>query len=116
MAKVEPLRFTVADGREFTLEFNRRTVQMAEKNGLTLEDIDKRIMSAIPELFYYSFKMHHAWIKRDETDRILFDEFKGLTEEEMKRLCELYAQPYEALLNSSTEGDEKNLRTVKILN
>ena len=111
----EPIRFKTEDGREFVLEFNRRTVQMAEKAGVSLEDIDKRIMSAIPELFYYAFKMHHAWIKRDETDRILFDGFKGLTEDELKRLVELYTAPYETLLNSSESGEEKNARTVTIL-
>ena len=111
----EPLRFKTSDGKEYVLEFNRRTVQLAEKNGLSIDDLDKRIMSAIPELFYYAFKMHHAWVKREETDRILFDEFKGLTEDELKRLIELYSAPYDTLLNKNADGDEKNSRTVTIL-
>lgn len=112
---VEPIRFKTEDGREFILEFNRRTVQMAEKGGVSLEDLDKRIMSAIPELFYYAFKMHHNWIKRDETDRILFDEFQGLTEDELRRLIELYTAPYDSLLNRAEQGEEKNSRRVTIL-
>ena len=109
----EPIRFKTKDGREFILEFNRRTVQLAEKSGFNIENFDSAMMNSIPELFFYAFKMHHAWIKKDETDRILFEEFKGLTEEEIRRLVELYTAPYDALLN--TDGEEKNSRTVTIL-
>ena len=110
----EPLRFKTSDGKEYVLEFNRKTVQMAEKGGLSIDDLDKKIMSAVPELFYYSFKMHQFWIKREETDRILFDEFKGLTEDELKQLVELYTAPYDTLLNNAV-GEEKNSRTVTII-
>ena len=111
----EPLRFKTEDGREFVLEFNRRTVQLAEKAGLSLDDLDKKVMSSIPELFFYAFKMHHAWIKREETDRILFDEFGGLTEDELKRLVELYTAPFDSLLNLNKDGETKNSRRVTIL-
>lgn len=112
----EPLRFKTSDGREFALEFNRRTVQMAEKNGFDVSKVDEKMMNSIPELFYYAFKKNHAWIKREETDRILFEEFGGLTTDEMKRLVELYSAPYDALLNSGENGEGKNVRTVTILN
>lgn len=111
----EPLRFKTQNGREFVLEFNRRTVQLAEKGGFNIEKFDESMMNSIPELFFYAFKMHHAWIKKEETDRILFDEFCGLKEDEIKQLIELYTAPYDALLNTTTGGDEKNSRTVTIL-
>ena len=109
----EPLRFKTSDGKEYVLEFNRRTVSLAEKEGLTIDNIGDKMMSTLPDLFYFAFKMHHAFIKKDETDRILFEEFHGLTEDELKRLVELYAAPYDSLINS--EGEEKNLRKVTIL-
>lgn len=112
----EPLRFKTQDGREFILEFNRRTVQLAERNGFDVQKVDEKMMNGIPDLFFYAFKMHHAWIKKEETDRILFEEFKGLTTDEMKRLVELYTAPYDTLLHNDGEGEEKNSRTVTILN
>ena len=111
----EPLRFKTQDGREFILEFNRRTVQLAERSGFDVQKVDEKMMNGIPELFFYAFKMHHAWIKKDETDRILFEEFKGLTTDELKQLVELYAEPYESLVNMAVDGDEKNARSVTIL-
>lgn len=109
----EPIRFKTSDGKEYVLEFNRRTVTLAEKEGLNLDSIGDKLMTTLPDLFYFAFKMHHAFIKKEETDRILFEEFHGLTEDELKRLVELYTAPYESLING--EGDEKNLRKVTIL-
>lgn len=111
----EPLRFKTQDGREFILEFNRRTVAAAEADGVIIEEIDKQMMNIVPKFFYYAFKMHHPWIKQEETDKILFDEFKGLTADELTRLAELFAAPYKALVNTNDDGDEKNARLVTIL-
>lgn len=108
----EPIRFQREDGTEYVLEFNRKSIIEAEKAGFSLEDLEKMPMAKISDLFYFAFLMHHPFMKRSETDRILFDEFEGLTKEEIGQLSELYAVPYEALIN---EGDPKNGRKVKIL-
>ena len=110
----EPIRFKTEDGREFVLEFSRRTVKMAEENGISLDNIENKMMSTIPDIFHYAFKMHQPWISKEETDRILFEEFKGLTDDELKRIVELYVEPYNTLINV-TDGDEKNSRTVTFL-
>ena len=108
----EPIRFQRADGAEYVLEFNRKSIIEAEKAGFSLEDLEKMPMGKLSDLFYFSFLMHHPFMKRSDTDKILFEEFGGLTQKEIGQLSELYAAPYEALINS---GDEKNVRTVKIL-
>ena len=108
----EPIRFQRKDGTEYVLEFNRKSIIEAEKAGFNLEDLEKMPMGKLSDLFFFAFLMHHPFMKRAETDRILFDEFGGLTQSEIGQLSELYAAPYEALINS---GDEKNVRTVKIL-
>lgn len=107
------LRFQASDGKEYTLEFNRATVADAEDSGLRLDNIDDKMMNNIPILFHYAFKMHHPSITKEETDHILFEEFHGLTADELKQLIELYSEPYGSLIN--IEGEEKNLRRVKIL-
>lgn len=111
----EPLRFKTSDGKEYVLEFNRRTVREAEQAGFDVEELGSKPMTRIPELFYYAFKMHHAFINKKETDRILTEEFAGLREEELVRLTELYSDPYTSLINSESDGDEKNSRRVTIL-
>ena len=101
------------NGKEYTLEFNRATVTMAERAGFTMDDLDSKMMTRIPELFYYAFKMHHPDITKKETDEILFDGFGGLTNKEMIELGTLYAEPYKTLINK--DGEEKNERKVKML-
>ena len=102
------------NGKEYTLEFNRATVTMAERAGFSMEDLDSKMMTRIPELFYYALKMHHPDITKKETDEILFDGFKGLTREEMTELGTLYAEPYKTLINKG-DGEGKNERKVKML-
>lgn len=112
--KVEPLRFEY-DGKEYTLEFSRKTVADAERGGFTIDDITEHMMVRVPELFYYAFKMHHPFIKKTDTDKILFEGFGGLTNEELKRLGDLYAEPYNSLINKEEDGESKNSRRVTIL-
>lgn len=113
--KVEPLRFEF-EGKEYTLEFSRKSVAEAERNGFSMEDLTDHMMVRVPELFFYAFKMHHPFIKKTDTDKILFEGFGGLTSDELKRLGDLYAEPYNALINK-LDGEEegKNSRRVTIL-
>lgn len=111
----EPLRFQTSDGKEYVLEFNRRTVREAEQAGFDIDELSAKPMTRIPELFYFAFKMHHAFINKKETDRILTEEFGGLKEEELVRLAELYSEPYGTLVFNEEDGEEKNVRRVTIL-
>lgn len=84
-------------GTEYTLEFNRESIRFAEARGFDLNDLDKFPMSRIPDLFYYSFRMHHKNISREKTDKIIFDEWGGigsLPDGLMERLVMLYAEPF----------------------
>lgn len=104
--RVKPIILRFEDGREYTLEFNRETVRFAEQRGFDINDLNKYPMTKLPELFYYSFRMHHMNVSRAETDRILFDELHGLPNGVAERLGELYGAPFAALSNDT--GDEKN--------
>ena len=103
--KINPIILNV-DGTEYTLEFSRTSVAYAEQNGFNIRDIDEKMMTRIPELFYYAFKMHHPDVKRAVTDRIFFDELGGIDEAVADRLVELYAEPYKTLSNDT--GKPKN--------
>lgn len=90
----------------YTLEFSRDTVAMAERMGFNRDDAGDKMMTRIPELFFFAFMMHHPQISRKKTNSILFDDLGGLTTEQIERLVDLFDNPYDELLNKS--GTPKN--------
>lgn len=103
--RVEPMVIAFENGDEYTLEFNRNTVVMAERSGFTREAAGEKMMTLLPDLFFFAFKMHHPSIKREKTDDILFNCMKGLTSDEITRLIELYDEPYKTLINVSDDEE-----------
>lgn len=104
---VKPITLRNERGDIYVLEFNRSVVKFAEAKGFKIQVLDDGIsLSAIEELFYYSFRMHQPGISRAETDSILYDELGGLREDMLQRLVELYLQPFNTLI--ATEDSGKN--------
>lgn len=100
---VKPIRITTEDGKEYTLEFSRKTVSIAEDAGFSLKDISAKPMSSVTTLFHCAFLKNHPYMTSRETERILFEELGGignLPEGMIERLMELYAAPFE----STTDG------------
>lgn len=96
------------ENREYTLEFSRKTVSKAEKAGLVIDKMEDSPMSMIPILFWGAFLMHHPYMTREQTDKILFDGLGGLTTEELHYLGKLYAEPFNALVSpESAENPRK---------
>ena len=91
---------------DYTLEFNRESIRFAEQRGFDIADVGKFPMTKLPELFFYTFRMHHRNVSREKTDRILFDDLGGMPDGMAERLGALYSAPFEAL--SSDEGKAKN--------
>ena len=56
---IKPITLKDENGNVYTLEFNAETVRLAQKNGLDYQEISSKPMVVIPDLFAYSFKMHH---------------------------------------------------------
>lgn len=96
------------DGREYTLEYSRKTAAKTEQSGLNIEELESKPMTMIPILFWGAFLMHHPYATRDLTDKILFDGMGGLKPEEMAHLGKLYAAPFQTLV--STENSENPRR------
>ena len=106
MERIDPIVIKFENGETYTLEFNRKTVSDAERAGFRREDAGEMVMTRVPELFYYAFKMHHPTIRRDKTDEILFNDLGGLTDAQIERLIDLYNAPLTTLVNES--GAPKN--------
>ena len=53
MEKLNPMTIIDPDnGREYTLEYSRRTVEKTEKAGFNTNEVDSKSMTMIPLLFW----------------------------------------------------------------
>ena len=104
--RVEPIVLEYEDGKTYTLEFSRETVQMAERAGFSRDDFGDKLMVRVPQLFYYAFMMHHPTVSKEKTDQILFEDLGGVSEALSNRLTELFNAPYLYLFNET--GEVKN--------
>ena len=112
--EIRPITLTMADGKVYTLEFNRSTVEMAERAGFSREEAVDKMMTFLPMLFFYAFMMHHPTIKREKTDKILFEDLGGLSNAVISRLIDLYDLPYDELI-SKDDAESKNPRVTVTL-
>lgn len=111
--KIKPMIIVDPEsGKEYTLEYNRKTVVKAEQAGLDVNAIETKSMTMIPLLFWGAFLMHHPHMTKEQTDKILFDGLGGLTEGEMEYLGRSYANPFMTLISS--EGENANPRRMEV--
>lgn len=112
--KVKPMVITDPEnGKEYTLEFSRKSVVKTEQAGFDVNSIESKSMTMIPLLFWGSFLMHHPYMTKEQTDAILFDGLGGLNDEEMGYLGKLYAEPFQTLIASEGEGINPRKMAVK---
>ncbi len=112
--RVKPIVITDPEaGREYTLEYSRKTVAKAEQAGLDVNRLESQSMTMIPLLFWGAFLMHHPYMTKEQTDKILFEGLNGLSEKEMAHLGKLYAAPFQTLVASEEDGANPRKMAVK---
>lgn len=96
------LRFTY-DGKDYTLEFTRRTVAEMEKKGFIASDITDKPMTMLPALFAGAFLAHHRFIK----EYVINDIYSKLTNKEdlIGKLAEMYNEPILTLVEEPEEAE-----------
>lgn len=96
------LTFTY-DGKDYTLEFTRRTVAEMEKKGFVASDITDKPMTTLPALFAGAFLAHHRFVKED----IINDIYSKLTKKEdlIGKLAEMYNEPILALVEEPEKAE-----------
>ena len=115
MDKLKPMVITDPEaGKEYTLEFSRKSVMKAEQAGLDINQLESKSMTMIPLLFWGAFLMHHPQMTREQTDKILFDGLGGMSAEEMTYLGKLYAEPFNTLVAGNDEGIATNPRKMAV--
>lgn len=86
------------NGDEFILEFNRESIRYAESKGFSANNLGNAPISALEDLFFYSFRMHNRLVNKEKAMRILYEDLGGLTSSVIDRLAELYAVPVNSLI------------------
>lgn len=90
------------EGKEYTLEFTRRSVSEMEKRGFIASDITNKPMTTLPALFAGAFLAHHRFVKEDVINEI----YSKLTKKEdlIGKLAEMYNEPIMALVEEPEES------------
>lgn len=103
MAKT--INFTY-DGKDYTLEYTRRTIKQMEDEGFVAKNIDDRPMTLLPALFAGAFKAHHRFVKQDVIDEI----YAHMPNKDklIEKLAEMYNEPIVALMEEP-EDSAKNV-------
>lgn len=91
------------EGKEYTLEFTRRTIAEMEKKGFIASDITDKPMTTLPALFAGAFLAHHRFVKGDVIDNI----YSKLTKKEdlIGKLAEMYNEPILTLVEEPEEAE-----------
>lgn len=87
----------VFEGKDYTLEFTRETVKSFERI-YDINELPKKPVTMLPELFACAFKAHHPSVRREVIDEIY--ENLGNRMELVQRLGEMYNDTVETLLES----------------
>ena len=89
------------DGKDYTLEFTRKTVIETENMGFNAQYIDTKPITSLSILFRGAFLAHHRDTRVSEIDKI----FESFTKEGLlEALADLYYEPIKVLM----ENDSKN--------
>ena len=89
------------DGKDYTLEFTRKTVIETENMGFNAQYIDTKPITSLSILFRGAVLAHHRDTRVSEIDKI----FESFTKEGLlEALADLYYEPIKVLM----ENDSKN--------
>ena len=116
--KVSPIVFKGEgdfEGREFTLDFTRKTVARTERAGLNVNAMESQPMNMIYLMFWGAFLSHHPRMTQEQTDKILDEQFGGIEglssiknesgETLIEHLGRLYAAPFSTLMQDEEEAN-----------
>lgn len=94
------------DGKDYTLEYTRRTIKQMEDEGFVARNIDDKPMTLLPALFAGAFKAHHQFVKQDVIDEI----YAHMPNKDklIEKLAEMYNEPIISLMEEP-EDTAKNV-------
>ena len=100
MAKTLTIKY---NDSEYTLEFTRKSIEILEKRGFKIADIQEKPVSTLPMLFAGAFIAHHKFAKPEVIEEI-FSKLKN-KEELLGKLAEMYNEPILAMMDEPEESE-----------
>lgn len=95
------------DGKDYKLEFTRRTIRQMEENGFNIQLIGEKPMTMLPDFFAGAFRANHKNVKREVIDEIYTNMLNK--DKLIEKLVEMYNEPLSALMD---EPDENSVKKV----
>ena len=95
------------DGKEYRLEFTRRTIRQMEDKGFNIQAINEKPMTLLPDFFAGAFLANHRNVKRDMIDEI----YSNMPNKDklIEKLVEMYNEPLSALMEEPEENSAKKV-------
>ena len=100
------LMFTY-QGKDYCLEFTRRTVEQMARNGFIASEIQTKPMTTLPALFAGAFLANHRFTKNEIIEDI-YAKMPNKTEL-IGKLAEMYNEPIQTLVDDPAEDAEGNV-------
>lgn len=96
------LNFTY-QGKDYCLEYTRKSVEVLEKSGFVASDIKDKPMTTLPALFAGAFLANHRFVKQEVIDEI----FSKMTNksELIGKLAEMYNEPIMTLIDEPEDAE-----------
>lgn len=112
--EIRPIILTDTEtGEKYTLEFTTESVKYAQLKEFSIDDLDKKPLVVLPDLFYYAFRAHHRNISREKVDKIR-KEVEPISTAFLERLCQLYYLPYLEMVDDGEEERKNAKVTVEL--
>lgn len=99
------------DGKDYVLEFTRRTVQELEADGFRPNLVEEMPATYVPMLFAGAFKAHHRFTKQEVINDI-YSNFPNKTDL-LATLGEMYSAPILALMDEPDKGKEEDGKNIE---
>lgn len=93
------------EGKEYILEYNRKSVQQIEKLGFSLNQAADKPMTMFPLMFRGAFLAHHKYMKDKEIEEI-YDAIKDKSVLH-ENLLNMITECYTSLLDEETNGEDE---------
>lgn len=94
-------------GKDYTLEFTRRSVKEMEARGFNASELETKPMTTLSLLFSGAFLAHHRYESQDTIDTI-YDGFSN-KKEMLAKLVEMYNDTLDPLADDQDEADGGNI-------
>lgn len=101
----EKIILTDEEGKTYTLEFTRRSLEIMERRGFDPDALTSKPMTMLPALFAGAFIAHHPNVSKEKIDYLFanVENKNGLIE----KLARMFAEPINTLLEQKENAPVK---------